>query len=326
MTEQEKLFYEREFNFSYSSLKKLLFAPSIFYKEYVLKEKESKTSKNLLEGSLLHCLLFEPNSFDEKFKISLNKYPSKDVMNVLNIIKSLSDETNIYDCDDLLILSTLKDNNLYQSYKKDELRLSKIKTEANNLYWQYINNPIVDVVTQEMVDKALERVEILKSNKEVSNLLSFESTKDFPFDPIEVHVEKLYKTKLANKKFGLKGIVDHCVIDNKNKVITISDLKTTGKSISDFKETVDYYDYWLQAAIYKKLLINNVHTSGEEYTVKFKFIVIDNMNQVYVFDVTDETMSEWELKRDDLLEKANYHYENNDYSLPFEFITGDVKI
>lgn len=326
MTEQEKVFYNEEFNFSYSSLKKLLFAPSIFYKEYVLKEKESKTSKNLLEGSLLHCLLFEPNKFNEKFKISLDKYPSKDVMNVLNIVKSLSDATNIYDCDDLLILSTLKDNDLYQSYKKDELRLSKIKTDANNLYWQYINNPVIDVVTQEMVDKALERVEILKSNKEVNKLLSFEDTPDFPFDPIEVYVEQEYKTKLTNKKFGLKGFVDYCVIDNKNKVITIADLKTTGKSISDFKETIDYYDYWLQAAIYKKLVSDNVYGAGDKYKVVFKFIVIDNMDQVYVFEVTEETMTYWEEKMNDVLEKANYHYENNDYSLPFEFITGHVKI
>ena len=39
--ELEDKFYEKEFNFSYSSLNKLLFS-SLFYKEYILKDRGRK--------------------------------------------------------------------------------------------------------------------------------------------------------------------------------------------------------------------------------------------------------------------------------------------
>ena len=65
--ELEDKFYEKEFNFSYSSLNKLLFSPSLFYKEYILKDREQKIEKHLIEGSAIHCLLFEPDNFKNKF-------------------------------------------------------------------------------------------------------------------------------------------------------------------------------------------------------------------------------------------------------------------
>ena len=64
ITSQEiKDFYEKKFYFSYSSLNKLLFSPRIFYKHYVLDQREDSTAQHLIEGSLLHCLLLEPQNF-----------------------------------------------------------------------------------------------------------------------------------------------------------------------------------------------------------------------------------------------------------------------
>ena len=54
--QKEKEFYDKEFSFSYSSLNKLLFSPSLFYKDYILKEREIKTDRHLIEGKL--CLLY----------------------------------------------------------------------------------------------------------------------------------------------------------------------------------------------------------------------------------------------------------------------------
>ena len=57
---KEEEFYNKDFKFSYSSLNKLLFSPSLFYKDYILKEREEKTDKHLIEGKLLHLLLLQP--------------------------------------------------------------------------------------------------------------------------------------------------------------------------------------------------------------------------------------------------------------------------
>ena len=66
---EDKFYAKKDFCFSYSSLNKLLFSPSLFYKEYILFDREVKTDKHLVEGKLVHCLLFEPENVEEKFSI-----------------------------------------------------------------------------------------------------------------------------------------------------------------------------------------------------------------------------------------------------------------
>ena len=74
--QKEEEFYAKDFNFSYSSLNKIQFSPSLFYKDYILKDREIQTDKHLIEGKLIHCLLFEPNNLENKCKKSNEGYDS----------------------------------------------------------------------------------------------------------------------------------------------------------------------------------------------------------------------------------------------------------
>ena len=65
--DKENNFYSKKFKFSYSSLNKLLFSPSLFYRDYILEEREIKTDKHLIEGKLIHLLLLQPEEFDKEF-------------------------------------------------------------------------------------------------------------------------------------------------------------------------------------------------------------------------------------------------------------------
>ena len=108
-------------------------------------------------------------------------------------------------------------------------------------------------------------------------------------------------------------------------MIYINDLKTTGKTISDFKETIDYFNYWAQAAIYYRLVMDKFHEIvKDDWKVKFNFVVIDKYQQVYAFEVSEETMQTWQLKLEGNLNEAEWHYKNKDYSLPYQFATGRV--
>ena len=40
--EKENSFYNKKFSFSYSSINKMLFSPKLFYKEYVLLDREER--------------------------------------------------------------------------------------------------------------------------------------------------------------------------------------------------------------------------------------------------------------------------------------------
>lgn len=320
--QKEAEFYNEKFSFSYSSLNKLLFSPSLFYKDYILKDRELKTDKYLIEGKLVHCLVFEPENLTEKFKIVPDKTPTDSIRKILHKVYGKDKNADIMSADDL-ILETLKEENLYQSLKADEARLAKVKTPEAKIYWEFIANPMVDVVDQDTLSTCTDYAEIIKSNKDVMNLFDSVST-DFDLDPVQTYAEKSLECELKDKPFGLKGIIDFYKVDDEEKLVTICDLKTTGKSISDFRETIDYYNYWLQAAIYCKLAFENLDESQQDYNFIYKFVVIDKYKQVYVFDVSSETLSIWTQGLEETIKVAEHHYSKRDYSLPYEFLIEKV--
>lgn len=318
----EETFYAGEFSFSYSSLNKLLFSPSLFYKDYILRDREIKTDKYLVEGKLVHCLVFEPEHLNDKFNIVPEKTPTDSTRKILYRVYEKDSTVDIMSADDL-ILEALKEQNLHQKLNEDSARLKKIQTPEAQVYWKFIANPNVDVIDQETLQRCTEYAEIIKGNKDVISL--FESTQtDFDLDPIQTYAEKPLECSLKDRPFGLKGIVDFYKVDDAEKLVTICDLKTTGKSIADFKETIDFYNYWLQAAIYAKLVFENLEESQQDYNFIFKFVVIDKYKQVYVFDVSPETLSAWTQGLEETLKVAEYHYTKRDYTLPYQFLIEKV--
>lgn len=334
MTEQEKDFYSKPFKFSYSSLNKLLFSPSLFYNDYILKQRQEKLDKHLLEGKVLHCLLFEPEKLQEKFKIVPGKLPTDNVRKILHSLHKVSNLglTTDNSCVDLMskelensILSILKEENLYQTLKEDSARLVKIQCQENVEYWNFINNSKVDVIDEETLKRCQEQIEIIKNNTQVNKIFG-EFQTDFPLDTIETFSEKYLECKLSNYNFGLKGYVDFYKIDNDKKEIVICDLKTTSKTIDEFPETFGYYKYWLQAVIYIKLVIENLPEEKQNYKIIFNFVVIDKYNQVYPFEVSEISLDAWVNDLRYALETANYHYTNNNYSLPFKYLVNKVTL
>ena len=322
-TIKEEEFYNKDYNFSYSSLNKLLFSPKLFYIDYILKERELKTDKHLIEGKLLHLMLLQPEKLHEEFSIVPSKIPSDNVRKVLNDLKQYNN-LNMSELDDE-ILKALEYHNLYQSFKDDAKRLGKIQTSENAEYFQFLLESGKDIIDNDMLTKATERVEMLKANKSVMSLMEHTVT-DFEMDPIEVYNEKYLTCDLLNYKFGLKGYVDRYIIDHESKEITIVDLKTTSKGLEKFAETVDYYKYWMQAVVYSILVIKNSEDKVQDYKINFKFAVIDNYDQVYVFDVSDDTMQEWNHAFVEILNIADYHYTEKNYSLPYEFAKDNVRL
>tara|TARA_R100001463_G_scaffold55937_3_gene107771 strand:+ start:6683 stop:7663 length:981 start_codon:yes stop_codon:yes gene_type:complete len=320
--QKEDIFYQNKFNFSYSSLNKLLFSPKFFYKDYILKERELKTDKHLIEGKLLHLMFLQPEKLHDEFSIVPSKVPSDNVRKVLNDLKKY-DNPNMSELDDE-ILEILINHNLYQSFKEDSKRLDKIQTVENAQYFHFLLEKGKDIIDNDMLAKANERVELLKQNKDVMSLMDFQIT-DFEMDPVEVFNEQYLECDLKNYKFGLKGYIDRFIIDHDKKEITIIDLKTTSKSLEKFAETVDFYRYWMQAVIYITLVVKNMKEKVSNYKINFNFVVIDNYDQIYVFDVSNATKADWyALFELEILKIADYHYTNKDYNLPYEFANGNV--
>lgn len=313
----EDRFYENKFYFSYSGLNKLLYSPSIFYKHYILNQQEDRTDAHLVEGRLLHCLLLDAESFDKQFILSSGSVPTGPTKQVIDrVFKSAVEQRRTDESIknfDSEILDILKEINFHQRLKTDEQRLEKILTDDAISYFEFLKNRSgKDIIDEDMYNRAKDSVEIIRSNKMATETLSGDY----------VESEVMLNCVINDYPFGIKGIVDRIIV--KDSKITICDLKTTSKTISDFADTVDYYNYWMQAAMYVELVACTRQIDPSE--IGFSFLVIDKYQQVYVFDVEKNTMLLWREKLRSKLEVAKYHYDNRYYALPYEFATGKITL
>lgn len=328
-------FYSKYFLFSYSSLNKLLHSAQGFYNWYILKEREDGLASFLVEGKVIHCLLLEEDLFHKQFVIIPGKLPGSSNKKIVEYIYKLwkveeepSKKLKDYESD---ILKWLVDNDLHQKLSDDkdgnktgdQKRLEKVLLTESNDYFEYLKkSKHKDVIDNETFEKCKEAVDILKGNNIVKDLLRLDGGE---CEFLEIHNEKALSCALNDYPFGLKGIVDNYVIDHVEKKVYINDLKTTGKSLREFKDTVEYYKYWMQGAIYMRLIQSN-HSNVANYEFEVHFIVIDKYNQVYPFPVSKQSLLDWQSQLEEVLDIAKFHYTKKEYSLPYEFANGQVTL
>ena len=331
----EAEFYSNPFYFSYSSLNRLLLSPNIFYKEYVLKQKEPYNAKHLLEGTLIHFLILEHNNFDEKFITLPESLPSDNTIKVLNTVydkylervaKDPSNKNLVLDDFEDEVDEILKTINKHQHVKDQTKRLAKIISNQGRTYFEFLKvKDKKELIDSETLDKCTRAADIVKDDAVVRDLLGLDLTPDG--ETIGIYNELALQMKLDGFEFGVKGILDNLVINVNTKTIRINDFKTSNKGIQNFKDSVDYWNYWLQAIIYVKLVTNFCKEFlDESWRIEFRFIVFDSYDHIYPFLVSDATMKEWESKYNDVMTAALYHYENKEFNLPYEFATGSVNL
>lgn len=331
-SEELERFYKNKFYFSYSGLNKLLYSPGLFYNHYVLNQREDSTDPHLVGGRVLHCLLFEPEKYDDYFISLPGKLPSdnprKIIDNIFKIHNGYSNNSLTLQDHSQDILTQLLTANLYQNLKTDQQRLDKILTEEHKEYFEFLKNSLdKSIVDQPTLDGCKEQVEVLKNNSDVRTLLQLDKSEEDTH--IDTYNELHIKVEHETFAFGFHGVLDNVVVDNEAKIIFINDLKTTGKSIQDFPDAVEYYKYWMQAVMYTILVWDKfVKGKPDRHTWKLQvtFIVIDKYNLVYPFQVSDRTLNQWKSDFKHVLHVADWHYENKKYDLPYDLALGNVKL
>jgi hypothetical protein len=323
-------FYSKKFNFSYSSLNKLIWNPAVFYQMYVLGNKEERTDAHLIQGKIIHALLLEEEKFNDQFVISPGKLPGDNIKIIVDrvynhhveIAEDGDTRTNLEEFGGA-ILDVMKDINYFQNLKTDQQRIEKVVTVEATNYWAFLKiKGSKMLIDQETYDYCKSAVDLIKTNKSICELIGCDLN---DFSNVEVQNELPLDIELANQPFGLKGIIDNLVIDHDKKTIFVNDIKTTSKDLKDFPETIEFYSYWMQAAIYVTMAATVYKELIEKgYTVKFHFVVIDRAFQTYAFPVSSSTLSNWANRLFEVIDKANWHYSNKSYELPYDFATGSV--
>lgn len=330
---KEAEFYENDFNFSYSSLNTLITAPRAFYTEYILGQKQDEFKKYLLEGTLIHYLVLEHQGFDDKFLVASDSVPSA---NTVKILERLYEEHFLQREDESLTLDhfenevddLLTQEKLHQSTKDKTKRLAKIIDPKGREYFEFMkkraNRTIIDAG---MLDTCTTRANIVKTDPQMQNLLGMNRKVDgrtfAVYNELAVSIPK----EETGLPFGFKGILDNVTIDVGKRLIRINDFKTTSKSLVNFEESVEFWNYWLQAAMYHTLVKKFFEKFiNDEWTIEFRFLVFDKYDQLYPFFVKKETMAEWLESFEQIKKEAQYHYETKDFSLPYEFAKGEITL
>jgi len=324
----EDAFYSKPFIYSYSSINKLLFNPKLFYSYYILGQKEDKVESYLVEGQLTHCLLLENTQFNNRYVVSPSVVPSENVKSIVDEVYkiylndypndevTLRNELSEYDSE---ILSLMDEQDFYLKIIDKDKRVSKV-TSTGTEYFNFLKEASGKIlIDSNIYNKCLDNVELIKEDKCYKEYLglSMDSDRDHVYNELAL---EYYDSDLD---INLKGFVDNVSIDMKNKVIYINDLKTSSKTLSDFPDTVEYYNYWIQACIYYRLVVDHFKIE-DDWTCKFTFIVIDAYGQVYPFEVSENTMVEWQIRFQDILHIVKYHYNNKEYKLPHKFLTSKI--
>jgi len=314
-----------------SALKLMLESPKTYYKHYVLNEKDKKSGKHFDEGSLVHCMVLEPEELNNKFVNMGIPTPSDSTRLCIEHLLSLGREASELQEYAEEIIAYLKDINLHQALvddKKapfktgDEKRVEKIINDNSIEYFRIMvegrEKTIVDVASW---DKCYAKAEAILSNPTALNLLKASQDTD------EVRVELELSDRPDELQFGVKGIMDVIKVDRENKIVYISDVKTHSGKLKDFVTAAEKYDYWLQPAIYKILAQSLLRGRAHDYKIIFHFIVVDQNNDVYCFPVSESSMDKYFEKLVNLINfKLNYHFVTKDFTLPYEFANNLISL
>ena len=328
---KEDEFFANPFLLSYSGTNKLLYSPDAFYRHYILNQREDTRNDSMIEGSLLHCLLLTPERFNDEYMLSFSKMPSDSMKKLIhymfdNIYVNEEEATKpgltleAYKDECLAYLSEI---NLYQSLKNDEGRLKKVVTEDHELYWSFLKEAegktIISNDTYEFIKEAVEKV---KTNPQVMEIMGF-------FSDSMNGITKMNEVEVVQNRedlpFNLRGIIDNLVFDPSKKEIRINDLKRSQKSISTIADTIEFYKYWIQAAMYFEM-IRVMYADKEEYkgwSMVYRFIVVDTYGQTASVKISDETMAQWIVQTEEILQKVKYHFDNRDFTLPYNFLINE---
>ena len=334
-------FYSNKLYFSYSGINKLLYSPRLYYKHYILNEREDGTDTHLVAGRAAHCLLLEPDVFDDLFTMMPGKIPTDsnkviiDYIFINNYLPMKNDSLTLEDFPQD-ILNQLLTNNLYQNLtddKKDKSitgdskRLEKILTDNNKEYFNFLKTKETKTVIDFAVkEKAQETVNCIRENKTISALMCLDHDNS---GNVTVYNELALLSDWDEYPFGFKGIIDNIVIDENIKTIFINDLKLTNKLIQDFPDSVYKFRYNIQSTIYKGLAYDKFISHREdakEWKIVFTFIVADKYNQIYPFQVSETTADEWQSEFYSIVKQLEYHYNTKDYTLPYELAVGNIKL
>lgn len=229
------------------------------YSPLLYKQKKESSDKEatvfMRFGSLVDCLLTEPEKFDKKYNICSIEFPSDNIKNIVTgvfneYVENINDPKGKNGTVAFLALDDFKSDILKhakfegygQTWKEDTL-FNKVKTGGQDFFMSLLSSIGKEMISFENYEQAVACVETLKTN---------DFTCEYFTDVEREGIEHLWQVPIVWKEEGMtcKGLIDLLLIDHVNKIIYIIDLKTTAKSVYSFEHSYIKFRYYLQGSMY----------------------------------------------------------------------------
>lgn len=230
---------------------------------------------SLTFGSIVDCLVTEPEEFDNRFMVA-------DFPKISDTQKSIVE--CLFSKDYICSLKEIPDNDLlkaieqfkYQQNWKPETRIRVIKENCSE-YWDMLTlSNGKKVISTEEYNNAVECVTALKTS---------EATKMwFDDNPFNTDLKGWYQLKFKYEfsNIPVKCMFDRIVVDYKRKIIYPCDLKTSSSMEYEFFKSFMKWNYYIQANMYSWILreILKKDEFFKDFIIDdFRFIVINRYNR-----------------------------------------------
>ena len=243
-------------------------------------------SDSLYFGSAVHELTLQPESF------YLVENVDRPTAKAGYMADELYKPSGITPTDDEIIEASSKIG--YYKDKMNPNRITELRNKCNN-YWR--NRALYEASNKENEktpiyldaksrDKLNGCLKALDKNKDIQKLLHPEGISEQPIigNETAILMDVLVEAP-GNKPFilHLKSKLDNFSIDKEENTITVNDLKTTGKYITEFDKAVDKYHYYREMAMYCWLLsLYCKHNFGmEKPVIKSNFLAVETFPEYY---------------------------------------------
>jgi hypothetical protein len=292
MTEREYRSLEID---SYSTIKDFLEDRRKYYKKYILKETvREEDNPNLIFGSLVDCLRFTPQEYDNRFTLAVTQVPTgqyKKLVDELMRVTLMS--TNEHGEVTREVENMLEDaynrvkfdrNGTIVDFKRDSFEVVKSKfigTDLETYYRQLreaYGKQVIEMSTLENAQAILTEINSNFVTRDVLSQRTDSNTEVYDQFPI---VGEIDGNIIKTVGYQLKCLVDRLIIDHANRAIYIYDLKTCWDNEGEFMVNYFKFKYYIQLALYFYLVVEwkKKQKKLEGYAVHYpKFIAVDSKN------------------------------------------------
>lgn len=311
---------------SFTSIKLFIDDRNKYYKKHILgqaiTEEDETSNDNLRVGSLVDCLLFNPDNLEDKFVTTSSTLPPKQMLNFVNNLYKRTLENTVdgrvtrelslliedayndtkYNKDGEII--AFKRAGSFEKLKEDFI----VKKIGYDYYLDLRNRGNKFVITMGELENAKKTVDILRMHKYTRDILN-------PGSDYTVYNQLILAGEYND--LPVKCMVDTVLVNEKTKTVYSYDLKTTW-NVDHFEKNYLKYKYYLQCALYTAMLQDYF----EGYTVMpMRFLVVDKIGYmdpvIYKIDPTqmDEAHNgfsanqTWYIGLDEAIEDIKYHIE-----------------